>query len=109
MGRSLLIVAFALSAAAYSAATQDQQNSPANKTKQPARTLSEQEILEARELLDMLGYWVDLDATGNDVTLRHALIAFHRNIDNLAQTGSSQSVSRAVLTNRHLITPDSAE
>jgi len=39
--------------------SKNQQNPLFNKTKRPARTVSEQEILEARELLDQLGYWVN--------------------------------------------------
>src|SRR4030095_14534342 len=56
------------------------------KTKRPARTVSEQEISEARELLDQLGYWVNVDVTGNDVSLRHALIAFPK-IEGRGRTG----------------------
>ncbi|MBO0726399.1 MAG: murein L,D-transpeptidase [Blastocatellia bacterium] len=51
-----------------------------------ARTLSGSEISEARELLDQLGYWVNLDVTGNDVSLRHALIAFQK-IEGRRRTG----------------------
>src|SRR5215813_9718423 len=86
-GRGLLAVAFSLSVVVNAGAVQNpqpgqqsknQQSSPVKKTKQPAQTLSEQEILEARELLDQLGYWVNLEATGNEVSLRHALIAFQK-------------------------------
>src|SRR5262249_31581790 len=55
-------------------------------TKQPSQTLSEQEILEARGLLDQLGYWVNLEATGNAASLRHALIAFQK-IEGRERTG----------------------
>jgi L,D-transpeptidase catalytic domain len=81
-GRGLL--AFALSVVVNAGAarprqqSKNQQSSPANKTKQPARALSDQERLEARELLDRLGYWVNLEANGNDVSMRHALIAFQK-------------------------------
>jgi peptidoglycan hydrolase-like protein with peptidoglycan-binding domain len=56
------------------------------KPKQTARTLSASEISEARELLDQLGYWVDLDAKRNDASLRHALIAFQK-IEGRNRTG----------------------
>jgi len=58
----------------------NQQAAPVSKTKQPSQTLSVQEILEARALLDQLGYWVNLEATGIDVSLRHALIAFQKSV-----------------------------
>jgi lipoprotein-anchoring transpeptidase ErfK/SrfK len=83
-GRGLLTAAFALLVVVNTGAAQpgrqskDRQSQPVKKSKQPARTLSEQEISEARELLDQLGYWVNLDVTGNDVSLRHALTAFQK-------------------------------
>jgi len=86
-GRVLLTATFALSVVVNAGAAQNpqpaqqsknQQTPPFNKTKRPTRTVSEQEISEARELLDQLGYWVNVDVTGNDVSLRHALIAFQK-------------------------------
>ena len=83
-GPGLLAVAFSLSVVSHAGAVQNpqpgrqsenQQSSSVKKTKRPARTLSEQGILETRILLDQLGYWVNVDVTGNDVSLRHALIA----------------------------------
>jgi L,D-transpeptidase-like protein len=91
-GRGLLAVAFALLVVVDTGAAQtgqqskDRQSSPVKKSKQPARTLSDSEISEARELLDQLGYWVNLDVTGNDVSLRHALIAFQK-IEGRERTG----------------------
>jgi len=94
-GRGLLAATFALSVIVNAGAMQNpqpaqqsknQQAPPFNKTKRPARTVSEQEILEARELLDRLGYWVNVDLTGNDVSLRHALIAFQK-IEGRDRTG----------------------
>jgi lipoprotein-anchoring transpeptidase ErfK/SrfK len=94
-GRSLLALAFSLSVVVNAGAVQDQQpgqqsknqqSSPVKKTKQPVRTLSDQETLEARELLDQLGYWVNLEASGNDVSLRHSLIAFQK-IEGRERTG----------------------
>src|SRR5262245_46945619 len=58
--------------------SKDQQSSPAPKSRRRARTLSGQEISEARELLNQLGYWVSPGAKANDVSLRHALIAFQK-------------------------------
>jgi len=94
-GRGLLSLAISLSVVVNAAAVQNpqpgqysknQQSSPVSKTKQPSQTLSEQEILVARGLLDQLGYWVNLEATGNDVSLRHALIAFQK-IEGRERTG----------------------
>jgi N-acetylmuramoyl-L-alanine amidase len=84
--RRLLTLAFALSIIVNAGAAQNQQTSPAKKTKHPGQTLSEQHISEARELLDQLGYWVNVDVTGNDVSLRHALIAFQK-IEGRGRTG----------------------
>ncbi len=94
-GNGLLAVAISLSVVMNAGAVQDpqlsqqpknQQTSPIKKSKQPARTLSEQEISEARELLDQLGYWINLDVMGNDVSMRHALIAFQK-IESRERTG----------------------
>ena len=94
-GHGLLAVAFSLSVVVNAGAVQDpqlsqqpknQQTSPVKKSKQSARTLSASEISEVRELLDQLGYWVDLDAKGNDASLRHALIAFQK-IEGRNRTG----------------------
>jgi len=94
-GRGLLAATFALSVVVNAGVAQNpqpaqqsknRQNPPFNKTKRPARAVSEQEILEARELLDQLGYWVNMDVTGNDVSLRHALIAFQK-IEGRERTG----------------------
>jgi L,D-transpeptidase-like protein len=91
-GRGLLALAFALSFVVNASGVRpgqqpkNQQSSPVKKTKQPAHALSDQENLEARELLDQLGYWVNLEANGNDVSLRHALIAFQK-IEGRERTG----------------------
>jgi L,D-transpeptidase catalytic domain len=94
-GHGLLAVAISLSVVVNAGAVQDpqlsqqpknQQTSPIKKSKQPTRTLSVQEISEARELLDQLGYWINLDVMGNDVSLRHALIAFQK-IESRERTG----------------------
>jgi cell wall hydrolase len=85
-GHGLLAMAFALSVVVNADAMQDQQTASVKKIKQPAQTLSDSEISEARELLDQLGYWVSLDAKGNDVSLRHALIAFQK-IEGRDRTG----------------------
>jgi lipoprotein-anchoring transpeptidase ErfK/SrfK len=45
----------------------------------PTKTLvTETEIAEARTTLAALGYWLDTAATGQDASLRHALIAFQK-------------------------------
>jgi len=85
-GRRLLTLAFALSIIVNAGSAQNQQTSLVKITKQPWQTLSEQEISEAREHLDQLGYWVNVDVTGNDVSLRHALIAFQK-IEGRERTG----------------------
>jgi lipoprotein-anchoring transpeptidase ErfK/SrfK len=91
-GRGLLAVAFALLVVMNAGAAQpgrqsnDQQSSPVKKSKQQAQTLSASEVSEARELLDQLGYWVNLEASGNGVSLRHALIAFQK-IEDRERTG----------------------
>jgi len=86
-GRGLLAAAFALLVVVNAGVAQsgrqseDQQSSSAPKSKRQARTLSGPEISEARKLLDQLGYWVNAkgpNAKGNDVSLRHALIAFQK-------------------------------
>jgi L,D-transpeptidase-like protein len=61
------------------------QTTPAKK-RQVAEALSDAEIGEARRLLDRLGYWTRPEATGNEVSLRHALIAFQK-IEDRERTG----------------------
>src|SRR5215470_1283347 len=91
-GRAWLALPFALLVIANTGAAQpgrrsdDQQSPPVKKSKQQAQTLSDSEISEAREFLNQLGYWVNLDAEGNDVSLRHALIAFQK-IEGRERTG----------------------
>jgi lipoprotein-anchoring transpeptidase ErfK/SrfK len=98
--RRLLTLAFALSIIVNAVAAlnpqsvqqtqdqqiQNQQTSSVEKKKRPAQRLTGREILEARELLDQLGYWVNTDAKGRDVSLRHALIAFQK-IEGRKRTG----------------------
>jgi len=82
--RGFLALTFALSVIVNAGAarpgqqSKDQQSPPVKKSKQRARTLSASEISEAIELLNQLGYWVNLDAKGNDASVRHALIAFQK-------------------------------
>ncbi len=47
----------------------------------------DEEIAEIRRLLDSLGYWVELNVTGTDASLRHALIAFQK-IEGRKTTGA---------------------
>jgi len=84
--RYLLALAFAILVIVNSGAAHNQQSSPVKKTKRPAQTLSDQEISEARDLLDQLGYWVNSGTAGKDGSLRHALIAFQK-IEGRERTG----------------------
>jgi cell wall hydrolase len=58
--------------------------------------LCDNEIREGRELLSGLGYWVRLDVTGLDVSLRHALIAFQK-LESRPRTGVLTEVEIAAL------------
>lgn len=64
----------------------ERQSPPVKKSKRSARTLSGSEILEARALLDQLGYWVSVGGKRKDDSLRHALIAFQK-IEGRKRTG----------------------
>ncbi|MFN7927603.1 MAG: hypothetical protein U0Y68_06600 [Blastocatellia bacterium] len=55
-----------------------QSTKPAPKAVSPKPKLTEVELVEARERLGQLGYWVDLEAKGLDASLHHALIAFQK-------------------------------
>ncbi len=94
-GRGLLAASVALLFAVNADAAQNQQSGQQSQNKQASRarttkktspTLTDSEILEARTLLDQLGYWVDMEATGYDASLRHALIAFQK-IEGRERTG----------------------
>src|SRR5262245_28568930 len=84
VGLGLLAIVFALLAVVNAGAarqgqeTKDQQNLAIKKSTKAARPLSGSEISESRELLDQLGYWVELDAKGKDSSLSHALLAFQK-------------------------------
>jgi len=67
---------FAASAIYEQTGTTAQSSKPGKPAAKPKMT--EQEIAEARQSLHALGYWVDLNATGLDASLRHALIAFQK-------------------------------
>jgi hypothetical protein len=82
--RRVLTLVFALSVSVNVGAVQNQQISPIKK--RPAKIMSDLQISEARVLLDILGYWVDMEARGYDVSLRHALIAFQK-IEGRERTG----------------------
>ncbi len=84
-GRYLLALALCMSMMMNVGAVHNQQISPSKKTKISAR-LTAGEILEARERLSQLGYWVYLDAVGKDVSLHHALIAFQK-VEGRKRTG----------------------
>lgn len=66
---------------------QARQTSQAQKAKPaPVRTVSDEEINEARLRLVELGYWLDPHAKGLDASLRHALVAFQK-VGGRARTG----------------------
>jgi cell wall hydrolase len=67
---------------------QQSQNPKTTPTKKGpvAEDLSDAEISDARRLLDQLGYWVSLEATGNDTSLHHAITAFQK-IEGRERTG----------------------
>jgi N-acetylmuramoyl-L-alanine amidase len=65
---------------------QSRETSPGKMAGSLLETLSDEAILEARTLLDRLGYWVNLDEREVDASLRHALTAFQK-IEGRARTG----------------------
>jgi hypothetical protein len=67
---------------------QQSQNPKTTPTKKGpvAEDLADAEISEARRLLDRLGYWVSLEATGNDISLHHAITAFQK-VEGRERTG----------------------
>lgn len=68
---------------------QQSQNPKTTQTKKKlpvAEDSSDAEISEARRLLDQLGYWVSLEATGNDISLHHAITALQK-IEGRERTG----------------------
>ncbi len=69
-------------------AAQQKSKQPATKPKNSVTKpeLSEEEVNEARQMLGALGYWVNLEAQGQDVTMKHALIAFQK-IEGRPRTG----------------------
>lgn len=72
-------------------------------TRQAADPLSQEEIEEARRLLNDLGYWIDLNATGLDASLRHALTAFQK-VEGGPRTGA---LTRAELERLRKASPPS--
>jgi len=66
--------------------SQNPQTTPAKKRRPVAEGLSDMKISDARKLLNQLGYWVSLEATGNDGSLRHAMTAFQK-IEGRKRTG----------------------
>lgn len=80
-----LVVAIALNLP--NSLAQARQTSQAQKAKpSPVRTVSDEEINEARLRLAELGYWLDPHAKGFDASLRHALVAFQK-VGGYARTG----------------------
>jgi N-acetylmuramoyl-L-alanine amidase len=66
--------------------SQNPKTTPTKKKRPVAEDLSDAEISEARKLLDQLGYWVSLEATGNDISLHHAITALQK-IEGRERTG----------------------
>lgn len=78
---SVVFSSFVIAASDGQTGSAVRQNKPSAKPQ-----ITEQEIAEARRLLDTLGYWVELEATGLDASLRHALIAFQK-VESRPKTG----------------------
>jgi N-acetylmuramoyl-L-alanine amidase len=62
---------------------QNQQDSSGKIVSAKTVLLSDEEVIEARRLLDQLGYWINSEVTGSeearkDASLRHALTAFQK-------------------------------
>ncbi|MFN0119869.1 MAG: L,D-transpeptidase [Blastocatellia bacterium] len=68
--------------------------------KNPEPPLTEADINEARQLLDGLGYWVITDTRGQDVSLRHGLIAFQK-ITGRRRTGKLTAAELIALRAAH--------
>jgi hypothetical protein len=66
--------------------SQNPKTAPTPKKAAIAEGLSDAEMSEARRLLDQLGYWVSLEATGNDISLHHAITALQK-IEGRERTG----------------------
>jgi hypothetical protein len=66
--------------------SQNPKNTPIKKRGPVTEDLSDADISEVRRLLDQLGYWVSLEATGNDVSLPHAITAFQK-VEGRERTG----------------------
>jgi hypothetical protein len=66
--------------------SQNPKTTPTKKKGPVAEDLSDAEISETRRLLDQLGYWVRLEAAGNDISLHHAMTAFQK-VEGRERTG----------------------
>ena len=62
------------------------QTAPKPKPSPPKPTITEADIVEAKQALATLGYWLDVEVQGRDASLRHALIAFQK-IESRPRTG----------------------
>ena len=56
------------------------------KTSLSKPAITDVEIVEAKQALTTLGYWLDLEAKGQDASFRHALIAFQK-VEGRPRTG----------------------
>ena len=85
---TVILAAFWLTtmgAASLQAQSKSPQKNQAPKVK-PKPSFSAEDVKEARELLGSLGYWVNFEVTGIDVSMHHALIAFQK-IEGRKRTG----------------------
>ena len=90
---------------------QQSQNPKTTQTKKKlpvAEDSSDAEISEARRLLDQLGYWVSLEATGNDISLHHAIPAF-QNVEGRERTGILSGEGLEVLCSARMPQPLESE
>jgi nucleotide-binding universal stress UspA family protein len=70
---------------------QNQQDTSGKIVSAKTTLLADEEVVEARRLLDQLGYWINSEVTGSeearkDASLRHALTAFQK-VESRPRTG----------------------
>lgn len=69
--------------------------------------ITEVEIAEAKQTLHALGYWLDLEARGQDASFRHALIAFQK-VEGRPRTGALTVKELAAIRNAQTPQPREA-
>lgn len=97
------LLAFALCTAFGSFALAQQAQTPAKKNAARA-VITAENIAEARTQLTALGYWLDTNATGLDVSFRHALIAFQK-VEGRPRTGKLTTAELTALRGAKSPTP----